>query len=785
MTLHLRFGHVIPRLRPGDRRPRTRAWAPGAVACGLALSVIVAPLAGAQSNPEQFRAWPSERPPRPLPAKEVTFPPYEVQTLANGMQVLTVLHHEQPAVTMRLLVRAGAAQDDPQKGGLAGLVANLLDQGTTTRSASQIADEIDSIGGAMGSGSGTDLTFVNAVVMKDSFGPAMELLADVVRNPAFSPDEIDRQKERAISSLQVSDLDPDYVASVLLDRLVYGFHPYGLPGSGTPETLASITQGDLRAFHQRYFVPNNMMLAIVGDVTREEAHSTVERVFGSWPRRDVAAMAPIDPPAPTRRIVVVDKPDSVQTEIRVGQLAIPRRHPDYLAFDLAVKILGGEGANRLHRVLRSERGLTYGASAQTRAMKQAGSFVAETDTRTETTAEVLRLTLDEFARLPRQRVSERELADAQAYLAGSFPLTIETPNDIATQVLNAVFYELPMEEISSFRERVLSVTPDDIQRVARQYIRPDRLSIVLVGNARAFLSDLRGLGFTDIEIIPLDELDLMSATLRRDRRTAVAGPGAPQAQEPAHAAYVGTRTTDRVNGLDTLGLQRSGRSSPLVDPQAAELLARVVAAKGGLTALKAIRTLVADAETTLLIDGETIRSTTKTHVLYPDRFRVDASVAGAQVVQIYNAGNAWVKDPGGVRPAPAAMRDDFAASVRRDTIQLLVGAAEGRLQVRALPDELTNEGTRRVLEVSGPRLDEVRFHVDERGLLTRQIFSVPGPDGRRVRAEEAWSDYRTVDGIAVPFEARLSHDARPVLSRTIIQVAFNAPVAESLFERPR
>ena len=140
-----------------------------------------------------------------------------------------------------------------------------------------------------------------------------------------------------------------------------------------------------------------------------------------------------------------------------------------------MKILGGEGANRLHRVLRSERGLTHGAQADAETRKQAGHFVAETDTRTETTGETLRLTVDEVARLQRERVAERELSDAQAYLAGSFPLTIETPNDIATQVLNVVFYELPVEEIGTFRERVQAVTPDDIQRVAKQYVRPDRL----------------------------------------------------------------------------------------------------------------------------------------------------------------------------------------------------------------------------------------------------------------------------------------------------------------------
>ena len=463
--------------------------------------------------------WPLERPPRPLPAREVKFPPFQVRTLANGLQVVTVAHHEQPAVTMRMLVRAGAAQDPDGKGGLAELAAKLLDQGTTSRGAEQIADQIDSIGGAMGTGSGTDLTFINAMVMKDSFALAMDLLSDVVRNPAFAPEEIERQREQAISSLRVSVEDPGYVASTVFDRLVYGFHPYGRPGSGTPVSLQRVTQNDLRAFHRQYFVPNNTILAIVGDIGADEAFSAVERVFGAWPRGDVPASKPTDPPPPTRRLIVVDKPDAVQTEIRVGQLAIPRKHPDYLAFDIAVKILGGEGANRLHRVLRSERGLTYGAEADAQSFKQAGDFVAETSTRTETTAETLKLTVAEVARLQAQRVFERELADAQAFLTGSFPLTIETPNDIATSVINAVFYELPLDEVSTYRERVQAITPDDIQRVARDYVRPDRLSIVLVGNARAFLADLREVGFTDVEVIPLGQLDLSAPTLRREARS--------------------------------------------------------------------------------------------------------------------------------------------------------------------------------------------------------------------------------------------------------------------------
>lgn len=475
-------------------------WALGVLCCASVASA-------------QFQAinWPVEGPPRPLPPRQMNFPPYELRTLANGMQVIAVAQNEQPAVTMRLYIRAGAAQDPARKSGTAQLVASLLDQGTTTLGAAEIADRIDSIGGSMGTGSGTDLSNVSAVVMKDSFDVALNLMHDVVRNPAFAPDEIDRQKQQAMSGLQVNRVDPDYVASVLFDRLVYGFHPYGV--SNTPESIGSITRADLQAFHRQWFVPNNMILAVVGDVTAADAFATVEKVFGNWARGTLPAVAPQEPPPPTRRIIVVDKPDSVQTEIRVGQLAIPRKHPQYDAWDLAVKILGGEGANRLHRVLRSERGLTYGASADTQAMKQAGDYVAETDTETGNTGEVLRLAVEEFSKLQRQRVGGRELADAQAYLAGSFPLTLETPNDLATQLLNAVFYELPVEDIRNYRERVQAITPDDIQAVARQYIRPDRLSIVLVGNAKAFVGQLRAQGFTEFEVIPIERLDLSSATL--------------------------------------------------------------------------------------------------------------------------------------------------------------------------------------------------------------------------------------------------------------------------------
>jgi zinc protease len=758
---------------------------------------VILSLSGAAQAPRPLgsssstTSWPIERMPPPLKARSVTFPPYEIQTLSNGLQVITVLHHEQPAVTMRLLVRAGGVNDPDKKRGVSMLVSTLLDQGTTTRSSQQIADQIDSIGGVLGTGSGDDFTSVSAIVMKDSFEQAMDLVADVVRNPAFSPDEIERQKEQITSSQQVNANDPDYLASAVFDRLVYGFHPYGLPASGTPDTIASITRQDLQQFHRQHFVPNNMVLAIVGDITQKEALASAQRVFGGWSKGETPVWNGVAPPDPTRRVIVVDKPDSVQTEIRVGQLAIPRKHPDYLKWDLAIKVLGGEGANRLHRVLRSERGLTYGASADTEGRKLAGDIVAETDTRTETTGEALRLMLEEFLRLQRFRVPERELIDAQAYLAGSFPLTIESPNDIATQVINYVMYELPLEDIPTYTQRVTAITPDDIQRVAQEYIKPERLSIVLVGNASAFVPQLRALGMTNIEVIPIEQLDLMSASLRREtgRRVSTEPFGSFESFESFGSlrtapAYAATQVNPRA-GQNPNGPNVPNASNVSNDRAATDLLRRVVDARGGVMLLKGVKTVVADTVTTFQMQQGTLPSTTRTYIVYPDKFRVDAEINGTQTTQVFNAGKAWVKSPAGVQDAPPAMAADFAMSVRRDIITLLIDAAEGRLTVRKLADHNTSDGRPvQVLEVSGPQLDRVRLFVDQQMMIVGQAYSAPGPQARQILSEEVFSDYRFVNGIRVPYEAQLLQNGQPVLKRTITKVTINEPVPDALFNKP-
>jgi zinc protease len=734
----------------------------------------------AQAAAAQVRQWPTERPPRPLAARPVSFPPYEIKTLPNGLQVVIVSHHEQPSVSVRLLVRAGAAQDPKGKMGLAMLTAALLDQGAGSRSAEQIADAIDFVGGILSSGAGSDLTYISSVVMKDSLPLALQLVSDVVRRPTFAQQEIDRQRQQALSGLKVAAEDPDSVASQVIDRLIYGFHPYGLPGSGTAESLASLTRQDIVDYHARYFAPNNTLVAIVGDVGTEEAMKGLEQAFGDWQRRDLPVFKPVDPPQPTKRVVVIDKPDSVQTEVRVGQIGIPRRHTDYLPMDQAVKILGGEGANRLQQVLRSQRGLTYGASADLDAYKTTGGIVAETDTRTDATAEVLRLTIDEFYRLQRERVYDGELEGAQAYLAGNFPLTIETPDAIATQVLNQLFYELPLEELGAYPDRVRSVSPDDVQRVAREYFRPDRLAVVLVGNADAFVKDLRGIGFGEFERIPIAQVDLLAADLRKG------GGRIGQNDNPRQSGGMRTAPSWATPPGQPHQYQQSAApaaATPSDQEQIAAIVKKAIDAHGGHQAVTSVKRLVAESTTTLMTPDGKVTATTRTSIEYPDRVRVEAQLPDAEIVQVFADGRGWLKDPAGVHDVPPDMLRDFHAGVLRDPLALLRAAAEGTLTIRLQPEEGADGRVLKVLAVSGDKLLPVKLFFDaQKGTLVKIGYDSRGQGP--LYTEERFDDYRVVDGVNLPFKGSVTRNGLVVVERVLTDVKINPALSPETFAKP-
>jgi zinc protease len=466
--------------------------------------------------------------------RQLHFPAFAEHTLANGLRVVLVERHTEPAVSLRLVVPAGKLYDPAAKAGLASATADLLTQGTASRSEQQIAATIDGVGGSLSAGSAADFSYVSAAATSDQLDLALDLLSDVVLHPSFPPAEIERWRRKSLSNLQLQLANAGYLASLAFQHAVFGSFPYGLPQAGTAETVRALTRDDLVAFHRAHFLPNAAILAVVGDFRPEQALASVERTLGGWARGEAPHPPALQLPGLAggggrgmRRVLVIDKPDAVQTQIRVGQAALAYTDPDYFTASVYNTVLGGGSYARLFQEIRRKHGLAYGAYSGFAEQLVSGSFAANTSTKTASTVEALRLTLELIAAMATTPVPAAELDEAKAYLNGSFPLEIETAGRVATRVLTAFSYGLGRDFLDSYRERISAVTAGDIQRFAATRLHADRMVIVLVGNAAAFGPDLTKL-VGSYETIPAAELDPLAPGMRRPPTAATAPhPGPP------------------------------------------------------------------------------------------------------------------------------------------------------------------------------------------------------------------------------------------------------------------
>jgi zinc protease len=339
-------------------------------------------------------------------------------------------------------------------------------------------------------------------------------MADLVRNPTFPAGEVERKRKQTISALDLLRDDPEYMADALFEVLVFHGTAYGHPMDGTVDSVRRMTPEDLRRFHAAHYFPANSILTLVGDVTTEEARSRAEQFFGDW--KGPASAATRQSGSETvraRRIVVVDKPDAVQTEIRVGNRTVARDSGAYPALLVANQVLGGPAVNWLFRQLRSRRGLAYGASSELQFRRGAGQWMAKTSTRTAQTIPALRTVLEEITRLGAHDLNSRDLRMAQSYLVGNRALEFETSGNIAEQTVELLLHGLPLSEWASYAESIHRVSAANVREVGLGMEASGTQQIVLVGDARRFARELRRFGA--IEIIPLDDLDLASPRLRR------------------------------------------------------------------------------------------------------------------------------------------------------------------------------------------------------------------------------------------------------------------------------
>jgi zinc protease len=459
--------------------------------------------------------WGRDRqyPPAVPPPKPVVLPAPVERILANGLRVVVIERHSLPIVTLRLVAKAGAEADPPDLAGTAQFVAGLLDEGTTSRTSLQIAEAVDQAGGVIDTGADWNESYVALSVLADHAGMAFDLVADMSMCSTFDPAEIERGRKQLLSSLEILYKDPSYLADAVFNQTIFAGTPYNHPAEGTPESVRRITRADLRRFYERNYRPGNSILAVVGDVVPGDAFARAEESFGSW-KNEAASTATVAPPlennapysTPPRRVIVIDKPDAVQTEIRIGNHGIPRDSPDYDALTMANQILGGPATNRLFHSLRSERGLTYGASSDLVCHQTVGSWVAKTSTRTPETLKAINLIMAEMKRLRDHVPTDAELDATRSYLTGHTALEFETSEDIATQVVQLMVYNLPLDYWNHFPASIENVSRQEVGDRTRRYLDPDLALIVLVGDAAGFEKDLKKLGET--RMIPLPRLDL-------------------------------------------------------------------------------------------------------------------------------------------------------------------------------------------------------------------------------------------------------------------------------------
>ena len=455
------------------------------------------------------------------------FPDAATKTLANGLRVFVITDHSEPAVAARLLIlSAGSIQDSDEMPGVAQMTANLLTQGTEKRTAREIAEAIDFVGGSLEAGAGADSTTVTLNVVKKDLPAGLDLMSDVVLHPAFRTEELERQRQQLLSNLTMEYSDPEYLASAVFSRALYARSPYGRPGEGTPETVRKLTRDQLVKFHDADYAPNQSLLAFAGDITPEEAFAAAEKYFGTWPKLGVtAAEPPAAAPLHGVRIWLIDKPDAVQTQIRAGKLGIRRADPDFIPVTVMNRIFGGGYNSRLNTEVRIKKGLTYGAFSSFNAHRYAGSFAVSTFTRTSATLEATQLVVNLIARMSTGEVTPQEMDVARDYLAGVYPIQSETPDRVADRVLTVAAFNLPADYNRTYPDRIRSVTPAQVRAMAQQHLSATDLDIVLTGNVAAFRDALKkAFPSAQYDEIPFEQVDLLAPGLRKPEPKASAPP---------------------------------------------------------------------------------------------------------------------------------------------------------------------------------------------------------------------------------------------------------------------
>jgi len=438
----------------------------------------------------------------PLGAQvELRLPEQQRFTLPNGLAVRLVEAHRLPIVAVHLvMLEGGVARDPADLPGVAGFTAAMVTEGTKTRSAIQLSDELGFLGASLGAGASMDAAYVSGNALSRHLPKLLELLADVAANPAFPPSDFARvQDQRKVSLLQQRD-QPGAIASKTFGKLFWGDHPYGHWAGGTEDSVARTTREDLARFHADHWRPGAAELVVVGDVDAASLRSELAKAFAGWKGSDPARPVSAELPVARRRAVLVEKGGASQTFLILGMPGMARGDPDFIAAQVLFQVLGGGSASRLFRDLREDKGYTYGLSARESAQKLGGVSYLGGSVRADATGQAIRDLLAQVNGLRDVPVPEAELADSKDGIVRSLPGDFATVAGIAGRVAEQVVHALPDDWWARYPARVRAVSAADVQRVARGFLDPEKLSTVMVGDPAVVKPQLEGLPIGEVEV---------------------------------------------------------------------------------------------------------------------------------------------------------------------------------------------------------------------------------------------------------------------------------------------
>lgn len=658
--------------------------------------------------------------PKPGPAPEINLGKYESFELPNGLKVFVVENDKLPRVAYSLVINRDPILEGDQAGYLEA-AGSLLRAGTKTKSKDQLDKDIDFIGANVA----TSSTGIFAMSLKDHTEKLLSLISDMVLNSDFKQVELDKIKKRMDSELAAQKDDPNAIASTVEGALLYGKdHPYG--EVQTEQTVKNITLQKCKEYYSTFFVPNISYLAIVGDITLDEAKPLVEKYFGSWKKKEVPSYTYKTPQAPSKReVALVDRPNSVQSVIEVGYpVQLKLGDPDLIKASVANTILGG-GVFRLFENLREKHSYTYGAYSSLKQDKLVGSFTASAEVRNSVTDSSITQILYEMNRIRTEAVPDSELQMAKNYITGNFAIALEHPQTVANFALNIARYNLPKDYYQNYLKNIAAVTPADIMQAAKKYIKPDNSYVVVVGKASEIENTLKQFG-------PITLYDRYGDIVDTTKNKAPEGVTAKSIIDNYINALGGKANLEKVNDKTTImrGSVQGMNITMMIYQKAPNKMKQVMDAgvMKQTVYFNGTKGVMAVADNSQDITGDALEAMKYETLIHP-----------------------------------LFIIDSIKVNSKLDGIEKVNGKDAYKIEM-SLPDGKT----------------WIEYFDTTSGLKVKDSKQVTVPQGTFTRETE-YSDYRDVDGVMYPFKLKQSI-GRQVLDFSVSSIKVNTGLKDDIFE---